>query len=103
MVARQLDLTNEEVQLEGLQEELALWGDHEVVRAILSKVGFSITMWSLFVTAALWQPSTCGVREREVGRARMDLAGLLLASATCSLHPAPPSLWHHRQPPARGV
>uniref|UniRef100_A0A7S0WFJ8 Vacuolar protein sorting-associated protein 52 homolog n=1 Tax=Pyramimonas obovata TaxID=1411642 RepID=A0A7S0WFJ8_9CHLO len=32
-----LDLTSEEVDLEGLVEELELWGDHEVVRDILSK------------------------------------------------------------------
>ena len=44
--AVQLDLTNEEVQLEGLEEELALWGDHEVVRAILSKVGTPIPLCS---------------------------------------------------------
>jgi hypothetical protein len=33
-----MDLPSEEVDLEGLVDELELWGDHEVVRGILSKV-----------------------------------------------------------------
>mmetsp|Transcript_8066 Transcript_8066/g.15255 ORF Transcript_8066/g.15255 Transcript_8066/m.15255 type:complete len:644 (-) Transcript_8066:844-2775(-) len=32
-----LDLTSEEVELDGLVQELELWGDHEVVRGILCK------------------------------------------------------------------
>eukprot|EP00854_Cymbomonas_tetramitiformis_P024046 gene24046-29182_t len=33
----ELDFTSDEVELAGLVEELELWGDHEVVRGILSK------------------------------------------------------------------
>jgi len=91
VVIWQLDLTNEEVQLEGLEEELAMWGDHEVVRAILSKVGLSPSLHHRIDPIRSQQllcfPSTRGVRVCEDG-ASEDGSGRALARV-CDVYSPP--------------